>query len=68
MGLPRSLAPELINFSQVEREMEAENTAGGSFLNSSSWGLPGHSLGFGAPSVSTFSAQEVSRPTRPAAL
>lgn len=37
MGLPRSLAPKLINFSQVEREMEAEHTAGGSFLNSSSW-------------------------------
>lgn len=68
MGLPRSLAPKLLNFSQVEREMEAEHTAGGSFLNSSSWGLPGHSLEFGAPSVSTFSAHEVSRPSRPAAL
>lgn len=45
-GCP-SLAPELINFSQVEREMEAEHTAGVPFLNSSSWGLPGHSLGFG---------------------
>lgn len=67
MGLPGSLATKLIN-SQMRKEMEAEHIAGDSFLNSSSWSLPGHSLGYGAPSVSTFSAHEASHPTRPAAL
>lgn len=65
--LPGSLATKLIN-SQMWKEMEAEHIAGDSFLNSSSWSLPGHSLGYRAPSVSTFSAHEASHPTRPAAL
>ena len=65
MELPGSLATKLINFSQMWREMEAEHIAGDSFLNSSSWSLPGHSLGYGAPSVSTFSVRATSSASHP---